>query len=594
MRHYNATKVYCDRILAGTKTGEIVLFDFDDLDCLDEKKVSNGTISAIDIKNGIFAALSQNYDVIIGEVLSEKIKINGVFNGLNNIIEDGYQVSRSENQGIALNSDGKKIAFRSPNSTCMIADLSDMENIVSNFRFDVLYDIVTLCWTENENILVGFSNGIIGKINLKDDSIRTIKLDNINESIHWFEKVNDSEYIIATDARCVVRLNEHDLNYKIGPKFSDDDFEHVTYDHINKVAYATSFDRRVYKIDIESLENIEVIYEARFKIRWSDLIYKDNTPYLILQIRDGSIVKLNLSTRKVEKLIRETQPAFWTYVSYLDKKLFFGEDGGYFFSFNDKQKYIFDYRIKKEYEGYYIKRAISNDKLLVLGGTNGKVMIKNSEDDFKIIRIGSPVRDLCFGLNNVIYIASESGNVYKIEECNVNVIYKSESEPVWSISFNFDLCMLAIGERFGNVIILDSSNEYHVVAYTDSKIPKRMKWINKNKLAVVNSSNIDLITYNEKEKSWVNISEYYKGGFNTIEDFIVHNGSIIIGINYNRYILSWHLETGEVLGKLFWDQDYAKGIMNLDEEKFIVYGRNSKVKEYIMHDNEILLTRIVN
>ncbi|WP_157866902.1 hypothetical protein [Photorhabdus laumondii] len=38
MKHYNATKVFCDKILAGTKTGEIVLFDFSDLDYLDEKK----------------------------------------------------------------------------------------------------------------------------------------------------------------------------------------------------------------------------------------------------------------------------------------------------------------------------------------------------------------------------------------------------------------------------------------------------------------------------------------------------------------------------------------------------------------------------
>lgn len=34
--------------------------------------------------------------------------------------------------------------------------------------------------------------------------------------------------------------------------------------------------------------------------------------------------------------------------------------------------------------------------------------------------------------------------------------------------------------------------------------------------------------------------------------------------------------------------------MNLDKEEFIVYGENSKVKEYIMHDNDILLTKIVN
>ncbi|OCQ51011.1 Outer membrane protein assembly factor BamB [Photorhabdus australis subsp. thailandensis] len=592
MKHYHATKVFCDKILAGTKTGEIVLFNFSDLDYLDEKKVSNGTIVAIDIKNGVFAALSQNYDVIIGEILSEKIKINGVFSGLNNIVEDGYEVSRGESQGISLNSDGTKVVFRSPNSTCMMADLSDMKNIISNFRFDVLYDIVTLCWTESDNILVGFGNGVVGKINIKDGSTRTIKLDNINESVHWFERVNDSEYIVATDARCVVRLDEHNLSYKVGPKFANDDFEHVTYDYINKVAYGTSFDRKVYKIDVESLEKIEVVYEARFKIRWSDIIYKDDIPYLILQIRDGSIVKFNLSTKKVEKLRKETPSAFWTYVNYLDKDLFFGEDGGYLFT-SDNKKESFDYRIKREYEGYYIKRAISDENLLVLGGTNGKVMIKDHDDDFKIINIESPVRDLCFGFNS-IYVASESGCVYKIEGDNVRVIYKSKSEPVWSISFNFDLCMLAIGERIGSVRILDSLNGYHAVAYTDSRIPKRMKWIDKNKLAVVNSSNIDLITYDAEDKSWEHVSEFYKGGLNTIEDFITYNDSIIIGISYSRYILSWHLETGEVLGKLFWDQDYAKGIMNIDKGNFIVYGRNSKVKEYIMHDNDILLTKIVN
>lgn len=580
-------------ILSGDKSGYLSLLRSNNLELVSTTRACSSTIQSISTnkQSGEFAALALDYTVIHGVVKDGNISINKKISGINYIKDDDYALQRSESQAVSLNPLNNYLAFRNPDVSCSIIDINDDYKVISVIRFENDSDIVTVMWANEWHLLVGFVNGVVGRYDIRSEQAILVKLEGINESIHWFEKIDNEKFILATDARCVVDLNPNTMEYRIGDKFSRDDFEHISYDQQNKIAYATSFDRNIYQIDINTLTSIKVIYHASFKLRWLEVFYENNKPFLIAQVRNGSLLRIDPEAQNVTHTVKNTPPALWSYTKYNGDMLFFGEEG----VFEQKEGIVYPSEkyanVKNDYSEAYIKRAQSLDDILAFGGTSGLLHIYIKNDNELKIDLGSPVRDLCIKENGDIYVVVESGQLIHCEAINnyypVTVYTSPRNEPLWSLAYNKYFKFVAIGERYGKISILDTNTHKEIIT-TSSKLPKRMKWIDDNRLITSSSANLDLIEY--KDGEWHHYEDFYFGAYNTVEDFIViDDNRVLLGINYDRYIQGWHVGTGEVLQRSYWGRDYAKGIMNLDDkDQFIVYGRNAEVRKFNIHDNELL------
>jgi hypothetical protein len=195
--------------------------------------------------------------------------------------------------------------------------------------------------------------------------------------------------------------------------------------------------------------------------------------------------------------------------------------------------------------------------------------------------------------NNELFSVTEHGELWFLADIYSGdpiCVYKTKSEPLWSLAYNEERGFLAVGERFGRILIFDAMNGFTLLADTDSRLPKRMKWITKDRLLVGRSGVIDDIRFNDGE--WHHEENFFQVNTNTVEDFIsIDNDRILACITYDRYVHLCHMSTGELLSRTYWGSDYMKGLIKNDEKTFMVYGRDHKVKTYALADNHAVMMR---
>jgi len=571
---------------AGTKGGEILIIPVDSFTVSMRKKIHWGTIEAIAIspERKLLACLSGDRKVsILRYDADHRLDIVSLFS-VRDLGSDDFGIFHSTSQAIAIHPTKAQIATRSGNSA--VVELDFMGTQLSQVRV-CEEDIATLCYSSSGHyLLAGSTGGTIGLI-ANGELQNSIKPEGLTETVHWFEPLEDNRYIVACDSRRVLELQIDEnrrLTYRNGEIFAHDDMEHVTLNHDKKICLASSFDRRIYRIDLDSLKSTGVALTAAFKLRWTKFV-KNSDRIVIVQNRDGSLLKSDILTGETLAMVKNTPDAIWTAYRRRDEIICAGERG-------------YMYRIPLQEDGAvlglptkhpltdtdsgYIKRIVpmeDDDFIAVM--SRGRIIVKQNGASMTH-DLPTAFRDVCYcPQRQCCYLASEDGTVYQYHRGQITALHQGD-EPIWSLGVSPDGATLAFAERLGKIYLYDLEQN-QVVETTDCRLPKRLKWFDNRTLYISYSGSIHKIFFDEQ---WQHHVEFIRPNDNTVEDFVFIDDYIVF-ITYNRRIWLYDRLSATQLDSVYNSEDYMKNIIHINDNIFATLGRSGYLQQYELHNEQI-------
>lgn len=608
--HINAFCLSTDGklVFAGDKSGRVIVINSDHFEIEQDKQVHLGTIQAMCSAPGrnLIATIGKDRAVSILRYDASGRIVPMAFHQTRDYTPDDAELLHHEGQAIALHPKLDRLVTTTGNSAVLEIDFSNPDNCYATWcvRADPENSIATVTYADKD-VLVGSTRGAI--IAIRDGKIlRRITFPDISETFHWFEPMEDGSYLAACDARKVLhfRPDQDAAAGRWGPIIANDDFEHIVYDKINGRAYASSFDRNIYEISLASLAVKDIVWKADFKLRWIRLL-PDQPNIMIAQVRDGSLLKIDIEKKALLSKIKLTPPAMWSFTNAGAFSYLAGE-GSHYYALSSHGDWPAD-RIpmidwKKRFLqtelSSYTKRIISHheSRQLYFARTTGEIWrasIDKEEDQGLLINLGSAVRDIALDVSGkILFSASEDGRISRIDAIHGKTIKETRHlEPIWALAYNPQRNWLAYGERLGRIRIVDATT-LDLVAETFSRLPKRMRWMDDSKLLVTHSSRVDLIRYIDNE--WQHEEGFLSGNDNTIEDFDWDSEKrYIVSVSYNKIISLYDYQTGKRLDTAYDGMDYMKGISFLKNLSrwggdFATFGRSGYLKLYRIHDEQII------
>ena len=599
-------------LFAANLSGELLTIATNNLAILNRQQVQPGGIIAVCAHKSLpyLATLGMDRSVVLF-----KIGTNGDLSKIDAIItrdiqcendEQHYDAILSVSQALNFHCTEKKIVTRSGNGGVLelIFDDYKIKPLRCN-RMHGRYDVVTVSYVGNSNKILSGSNH--GEVVLSQKGEPLVSWQFGHETIHWFEHLQGDNYLIASDMRAVIKFN---ISNKYDPilfgNISRDDLEHVTYNKTSQRVFASSFDRNIYEIDKETCKPIAITFTTPFKNRWIKTLEKDPDK-LFIQCRNGALYLVSVSSGKLLGELRETPCAMWT-GDYEGQNIVLSGEGNTVLRFvhagtdDFSRTPLFNQKaIKLDINpNYYTKRLVYNDmsESTILGRTDGSLIALNKNNEIRIIcNVGSPIRDLAIILNSDnIFVATEDGTVKNVNTTSgtITEVYTStRKEPIWAIAYNNEMKILAIAEREGHLLFVNGEN--YEIEFEDfyCRRPKRLKWLDKNRLYYSNGANLFCVDIETWEKKCV-----LENVGNTIEDFIwdPHKRYMIL-VNYQRNLFLLDINNEVLLHTASDDIDYSKGALWLNNPSdfkedynfhFITYGRGGKIIIYRIHDEKII------
>jgi WD40 repeat protein len=510
----------------------------------------------------------------------------------------------SQSQPIAFHQEELKLLTRTGNAGLIeLIFTSEGEYEVSYCaRIHREFDLITVAYVGNTNLVLTGSGD--GEVCLSDRGVIQHRWQINDTSIHWFEPMNESEYLVACDSRVIARIDVKNFdNFVIGEPFSRDDLEHVCYDKKNNFAYTCGFDWNICKIDVQTCNATEVIYHAPFKCRW--MFYTEQHQALIIQCRNGSAIKFNLNTLQVDAVRKETPDALWTSVINRNKEIFIGGEGNFwrkytetgFCPFSLKATYHIETRPLPFKTTTYTKRIDyrGSDDCYLLGQASGELALIR-EDQFTVLHTFSfPIRDVALDADDdCCYVATEDCCITKINfNGTIEAQFCTDTQiPIWSLAYHPELQLVVAFERYGNISVLDTE-DLSVVKICEGKSgrAKRAKWLDQDHIVFSYGSELHLYTLSSNSTE---LLLDFVG--NTIEDFTWDEGqNYFITICYTKMVTLYDFESLQRLDQIADQMDYSKGISMLPRtnEKiypldFITYGRGGVANHYRIHNEHLL------
>ncbi len=510
----------------------------------------------------------------------------------------------TQSQALAFHPTKKRLATRSGNGGLLELEFDEAGyKIISTTRIDEVFDLVTVRYTtDSESILSGFAGGHAA-LSKDGKVLRRWALD--REDIHWFEHIDAQTYLIASDSRRAIRLDLSDSGEPLmGKPFALDDVEHVTYNRTSRRAFASSFDRNIHEIDVQTCLKTRIAFQAPFKCRWIKSLER-NPSVLIVQCRNGGLYKVDLETSRALAVLKSTPDALWTAVKTRENTLLLGGEGetlteltAHDASGAYHRKTGFTARVLplNTVSPSYTKRmAVHPDNgLIAFARTDGEILVGNAGQASLLVKLDSAVRDIEFHPSEpVLYACCEDGQVLKIAVATGDILGRYQSAlPAWSLALNAQANILAVSERMGSLLFLDSAGMTLVDKESRHTYAKRMKWIDADRLLYVKSTS--LWRYDLRRRA---AEELVTPRGSSIEDFSWDPGRrYLVMINYSRNLILSDFETGRTLSTVPDQMDYSKGVMWLDAGvsrsgypyEFISFGRAGVPSLFQVHDSKIL------
>lgn len=598
-------------IFAGNISGELSVIDIDHFRVLDETQAHAGGIQAV-VAHPVLpyvAALATdrrvsvwNYDgaAKLREVCSVKLRDIKPTNDL-----DSIPYVQSTSQALGFHDSKRRIATRSGNAGLLEFEFDEDGSfrILNCTRIHRDADLVSVRFAKNTDMLL--SGSIDGEFVLSKRG-RIIRRWDIGHNVHWAEHLSGTTYLLASDGRCVARV---DISGKkemlIGDSFTRDDLEHVTYNRSSRRAFVGSFDRMIYEIDVNSCGPKRVVFQPPFKCRWVKTLLR-SPDTLLIQCRNGGLYKVAVDTGECLSVIKNTPSALWTAVNSPDGSVVIAGEGESLTCIEpqscDSQSRATQFRTHRVpldlQPDSYTKRMVQQKSTgrLILGRTNGDVAIVEDRKVSHVVNLGSAVRDLDVAEGSpAVFAACEDGRVHRLDSVTGVVSHTFQSpnqQPYWSLAFNPGRNALAIGERGGELLVLDAGDFSVITRGLKTSRTKRMKWVDEDTLLYNKQDALHCIDFS----SGVRSRRTGPVG-NTIEDFIWDaDRRYLVMISYTCNLFLCDFDSGDVINEVPDQMDYSKGLIWLDPTSssnaypmdFITFGRSGNAHHFRIHDEKIL------
>lgn len=600
-----------DVLYYATISGQIATLDLDAFSVIDEIQAHAGTIIAMAVHPTLsyLACLGMDRTVSVWDI-SQTVPRALASASIRNVVAQNDAVTyldvRSNAQAIAFHPVERQIVTRTANGA--IAELSfDADggfSLVRCTRFHTLYDVITARYAVDEPfyLLTGSGDGE-AVLSHEGNVLRRWQIE--QESIHWFEHIRGSEYLVASDSRLLARIDLHeDQVVKLGPKFAKDDFEHLVFNKRSGRVFASSFDRRVYELDPHSCTPSRVVFDAPFKCRWMHSLSRA-PERLIVQVRDGSIFDVDIETGQILNAKRTTPSALWTGVfTGWRQQTFFGEGNRTLevrscapsatttiptFSATSRE-------VDWLPQNGYVKRADHDEKtgLTVLGHSSG-ILFAAKGNEVSQTNLGSAVRDLRLVESRHALVVTEGGVAFKLDCDTMEIVGQYVSPtgtPFWALAVEEDGDRVAVFERHGSIAILDRDRMQRIAVIADGGRCKRAKWLGGPLVMFTKAGEIHVLDMDECTTT----CQIPHAG-NTVEDFIWDRArNYVVCIGYTNTIGLYDFGSGQKLDEIYDQIDYSKGVIwshSLDDNTmypldFLTYGRSGAAHLFRIHNESIV------
>jgi hypothetical protein len=447
----------------------------------------------------------------------------------------------------------------------------------------------------SELLLAG---SIGGQLSLVSNGAVIENIETGGSNIHWIEPLSNSEFLLASDSRQVLRVSLYTLDAPIiGPKFCRDDLEHVALSPDGGIAYAGSFDRKVYRIDTQTCAATGIAFHAPFKCRWVRPL-PTNAERLIVQTRDGGLHLVAVPSKLAIHTIRETPSAIWTCERRDADRFYLAGEPDAVLTLDRQNESTSALSIAHISCGHevYTKRliALNDGRGCLLGRTDGRLVRIENDQVLGSLDVGAAVRDVCRGPGDTAFVALEDGRVIGVDvnDLTLRTVFESPlGEPIWSLAFN-GVSTLAVAERGGRLRMLSSDTLEQISEHSRMTRPKRMTWQTSDRLLFGWSDQLRAFTLSCGYEEIIIDSVG-----NTIEDFILHSEyGYVVFISYMRNIYLARLATGEILCVAPDGVDYSKGLAWTNPStsirtdgtpEFMTYGRHGAINRYRIVNEKI-------
>ena len=466
-------------------------------------------------------------------------------------------------------------------------------------------DVITARYVRDSDMVLSGSGG--GELVLSDHGAVVRRWQIKQHSIHWVEHVAGTGYLVASDSRVCARVDIADGNLVIGPPFARDDFEHVTYNPTSGRAYASSFDRAVYELDPSTCAVKGVVFRAPFKCRWVHALRREPS-VLLVQCRDGGIHKVDVDEGRSLRVIRDTPEALWTGLATPDGSLLLAGEGATLTRLRvvgvDRMALKPEFAVERTLldipESQYTKRMVlhSSSETVVLGRSDGDVILFDGHRARRLVNLGSAVRDLAVSTElPELFVACEDGHGYKLDLASgerLCTFTSPTNSPIWALAYNEKRDAIAFLERNGSVWVLAAHDFSPILSGVEAGRVKRAKWVDADRLLYSHGGELfelDMTTGQGREL----VS--HMG--NTIEDFIWDHGqNYIVFICYTWTVGLADFRTGQLLCQVPDQIDYSKGLVWVPRVPaclgmaypldFLTFGRSGGAHHWRVHNEGLV------
>lgn len=597
------------RLVAGNLLGQLLVMDIDSFRIEREYDAHAGMIIALDAHPTLPYVCALGVDHVVTVWKHD----NG---HLTRVLEASLLVPRPENkheyppvtsvsQAIAFHPVERRLLSRTANGAVVEIVFGD-----SGFDFNwcrAFYpgrDTGYVRYLEDpELILVESADGTIGVFRDRDREKPILEYRYNHEQIHAAVHLEGTHYLLASDARRVIRFDMSGRQAPVvGPAIVRDHLERICYSKVSKRAFVSSFDRRLYEVCPQTGKALRVIAQTPFKCRWLTTLDRD-PDVLIAQCRNGALYKMDLGRAQVTGVIKETPNALWSAARRGDSLLIAGE-GSEILELapagidpeTRAQRFETRWIDLGCDPGVYTKRAAVHgpSQQLLLARTDGHIYTWDGSTTRSLVDLGSPLRDVAVAPEAWdAFAVTEDGVAHRIDLRTGEVVQRFRSprqEPLWSLAHNPKRGLLAVAEREGALYMLSDTSLECQMQVPSIRRSKRARWLDDNRLLVVSINNIIQLDMATGRMDTVVSNER-----NTIEDFAWSDDRrYLVLVSYAQDVALFDLRTRLRLNAATFEMHYPKGVEWLPQRdgsyryELIVWGRSGVPWHYRVHGAKVV------
>jgi WD40 repeat protein len=469
----------------------------------------------------------------------------------------------------------------------------------------VAYDADFVRYLEgSDHVFASTFGGHVAVIDPKRPSEPIVRWRYDKRTIHCATHLEGSEYLLASDTRRIIRFDATGKKEpEVGPPVMRDHLEQVAFNRSSGKIYASSFDRTVIEVDRATLKSKGVVLETPFKLRWIHSFERDPST-LVVQCRNGALYRASLKEKRCTGVIKETPNALWTGVRTSPKDVVIAGEGPEALHLrvasvdpqSQETKFEASWKATSAARGTYAKRLVRHEptRTLVEGRIDGRIYVHKDGATRELLRFPSALRDVAVSPEGFdLFAVTEDGRAHRVdlETGRVLAQFDTGEEPLWSLAYNHERRLLAVCERQGALRLLDADTLTERLAVGDSWAPKRMKWLDADRLLAGRGAELYLLDVTQGEMR--RVVEHVG---NTIEDFGWSDDRRFLAVaSYGRRVNVYDLGTWLKLDSVDFDHDFPKGLVWLDPARapgahpyeLLVFGRSGVALAYRVHDERL-------